>query len=212
MVSSVVALLVCASSVSLIPSVWADSCQSYTSLFGEYHPLDFCFLKHCCGSCSHRYCCNNDLLKLSKGAQELCPEWPRFEKKMNSIRIVAIIFGAVIPILICVGLLVCFVAPCCLFYKKCRTPRHQGQVVGTVTTVVNTPLQPGTPYGYQPSYPGYQAVPVHPGPGGLHNPVAPLPYMGSSGPMQPPYPCQAYGPPPNELSQPPFNPTYDPRS
>ncbi|XP_061730554.1 uncharacterized protein LOC133535088 [Nerophis ophidion] len=49
---------------------------------------------------------------------------PRFEKYAKRAVLLGSILGVVIPLIFCVGLVACFVAPCCFFYKKCRKGRN----------------------------------------------------------------------------------------
>lgn len=148
-----------------------------------------------------------------------------FGRGSNIAVLTGSILGAIFPILICVGLIICFVAPCCCFYKMCRKRHNRRHQTTTNTiTVVSTPLQPLSPAGYQPSYPGYQPVPFQPGHGGLSNPTAPPPsYWEATSPAhspvaftpgQPmhPFPGQPYAlsPQSDELAQPPYNPSYRP--
>ncbi|XP_041801292.1 leucine-rich repeat extensin-like protein 5 [Chelmon rostratus] len=145
-----------------------------------------------------------------------------YERQSSIVILLGSILGSVFPIILCVALIICCVAPCCLFYKKCRKGRNRRhQSVTNTTTVVNVPMQPLSPSGYQP---GYQPVPVQPGYGGPPFPTAPPPsYLEATDPArspaafssgQPMYPLpgQPYGPPPHldECEQPPYNPSYGP--
>ncbi|XP_007549210.1 protein shisa-5-like isoform X2 [Poecilia formosa] len=109
---------------------------------------------------------------------------------------VAIIIGEVIAIIICVCL-ICFVAPCCLFYKLCRKPRNQRQTV--VNTAANMPQPHYSPSGYQAQPPDYQGVAVDEGSTVPNTP--PPSYMESTSPS---YPAPFVPGPPNQPSTPPL--------
>ncbi|XP_014830477.1 PREDICTED: protein shisa-5-like [Poecilia mexicana] len=110
---------------------------------------------------------------------------------------VAIIIGEVIAIIICVCL-ICFVAPCCLFYKLCRKPCNQRQTVVT-NTAANMPQPHYSPSGYQAQPPDYQAVAVDEGSTVPNTP--PPSYMESTSPS---YPAPFVPGPPNQPSTPPL--------
>ncbi|XP_051271740.1 protein shisa-5 [Dicentrarchus labrax] len=217
MVSSVLSCLVCVLCVIVLPAVWADYCSSYWDTDGQYHDDQQCS-QYCCGNCNQKYCCNENKYRLTQGKQDRCSGRPSYAKNHIPM-LLGSILGTIFPIIFCVSLIVCCVAPCCLCYKKCR----KGQRPQTVATIVNLPQQPTSPSGYQPSYPGYQPVPVQPGYVGPPIPTAPPPsYMEATDPAYPPafsqgqlmypYSNQLYGPPPNihELDQLPYNPSYCP--
>ncbi|XP_070758859.1 protein shisa-5-like [Enoplosus armatus] len=227
MVSSVLSSLVCVLCVILLPAVWADYCSSYWDTDDFYHDTQQCVTQYCCGSCNKKYCCSETKYSLTEEEQEHCPERPYIQKRSRIAIILGSILGSVLPIVLCVGLIICCVAPCCLFYKKCRKRRNQrSRAVRNTTTVVNVPQQPLPASGYQPSYPGYQPVPVQPGHGGPPVPTAPPPsYLEATDPAHSPvafspghpmypFPSQPYAPPPHlgELAQPPYNPSYGPKS
>lgn len=142
-------------------------------------------------------------------------------KSRHIALIVGSVIGSLVPIIFCISLIICCVAPCCLCYKKCRKRRNQRQIA--VITTVNT-LHPVSPTGYQPSYPsGYHFVPTYEGPS---IPTAPPPsYLESTNPAystgvfshgQPMYMHQPSSEPHaelphlDELIQPPYNPSYGP--
>nr|XP_046239244.1 protein shisa-5-like isoform X2 [Scatophagus argus] len=225
MVSRTLSALVCVSSVILLPAVWADECSSYWDTDGFYHETQQCVSQYCCGDCNNRYCCNEKKYRLTQEKQESCPGGVSLGQKRKIAILLGSILGSIIPIIVCVGLIICCVAPCCLFYKKCRKGRNQRHQPGTTTTtaVYAAPQQPLSPSGYQPSYPGYQPVPVQPGYGGSPDPTAPPPsYLEATNPghssaaFSPghpmyPLPSQAWPPPhSDELAQPPYNPAYGP--
>lgn len=215
MVSRVLSSLVCVLCVILLPAVWADYCSSYRDMAGYSHDAQQCGSMYCCGDCNHKYCCSDWKQQLSQEKQQHCSGRPNYDKKNKIGTLLGSILGSVFPIILCVGLVICCVAPCCLFYKKCRKGRNQRN-----QTVVNVPNQPLSPFGNQPSHPGYQLTPTQPGFGGLPFPTAPPTYEVAD-PGRPPgaftpgmqvigYPGQPYAPPPNsnELAPLPYNPSY----
>lgn len=144
-------------------------------------------------------------------------------EKLDGSAILGIVLGTVVPIVVVlVCITICCVVPCCLCYKYCRKPRNQRQIVVT-NNVTNMPQPPHSPSGYQASVPGYQAVPHE----DSQLPSAPPPsYMECIGASYPPAPFQAGqvmypltppnqpgAPPlpPDEVVQPPFNPSYVPQ-
>ncbi|XP_044067537.1 protein shisa-5-like [Siniperca chuatsi] len=223
MVSSVLSSLVCVVCVILLPAVCADYCSSYWDTDGFYHDTQQCVTQDfCCGSCEKKHCCS---LKKYSLKQEGCAGSPSDKKKHYIAMLLGSILGTIFPIILCVGLIVCCVAPCCLFYKKCRKGRnHRNQTVLYTTAVDNAPQQPLFPSGYQPSYPGYQPVHVLPGYGGPAVPSAPPPsYLEATDPAYSPvaftpglpmypFPDQPYEPQPHpdKLAQLPYNPSYCP--
>lgn len=219
MMSRVLSSPVCVLGVILLPAVWAVTCSSYRDENGRYHASQTCYTLYCCGSCNKIYCCDEMSYRMTSYNQEMCSHRPKtLDKKKNIFLILGSILGSIFPLIFCVGLIVCCVAPCCLCYKKCRK-RQRSQT--SAMTVINVPQQPHSPSGYQPSYPGYQPVPVHPLPGGPPIPIAPPPYSEANDPLYPPgafsqgqpmypFPGQPYAPPPHshELQPLPFNPSY----
>ncbi|XP_019736807.1 protein shisa-5-like [Hippocampus comes] len=205
MVSAVLSIVIFGSCVIFLPSTWADGCSSYWDDSGIRRRDLQCGDIYCCGTCSNKYCCIEKTRQLS---QELCDDRPRFEKHFRSPILLVSILGAVIPIIFCVGLITCFVAPCCFLYKKCRKPRNSRRHPNVTTTYVVAPHQPASPPHHPPYHPNYQPVPVPPHYGGPAMPTAPVgpqPYMEAAPPAYPPG-----GPPPHldEHSQPPYNPAY----
>ncbi|XP_070693394.1 protein shisa-5-like [Pempheris klunzingeri] len=226
MVSSALYSLVCVVCVVLLPAVWADDCSSYRDADGYYHDSQQCLSpEFCCGNCNQKFCCTEKKYSLT---QESCPgSMSGYAKKTSTAVILGSIFGSIFLIILCI-VIVCCVAPCCLFYKKCRkgrSQRHQIVDVRNTTTAVYAPQQPLSPSGHQPSYPGYQPVPVQRGYGGYEGPpipTAPPPsYMEATDPALSPvafspgypmalFPNQPYAPSTHldELAQPPYNPSY----
>ncbi|XP_077386292.1 protein shisa-5-like [Festucalex cinctus] len=203
MVSPVLSIFVFVSCVIFLPATWAEDCSSYWDDSGVRRDGHECGNMFCCGTCGKKYCCAEKTRQLT---QELCDDWPRFEKHSRPVILLGSILGAVIPIIFCVGLITCFVAPCCLLYKKCRK-RNSRQRQNVTSTFVAAPHQPASPPQHQPSHPGYQPVPVPPHYGGPTVPTAPagLPgYMGGAPPVYTP----GLPPRPDQHSQPPYNPAY----
>ncbi|XP_040890124.1 protein shisa-5-like [Toxotes jaculatrix] len=223
MVWSVSSSLVCVLCVILLPAVWADICTSYRDEDGVYHGVQLCRFQYCCGNCQNKYCCSDQENQLSQKKQEDCPGRPVSAKQINIAAILGGIFATIILIILCVVLIICFLSPSCLFYKKCRKGHNQRRQTVTTTNVVNVPQQPLSPSVYQPSYPGYQPVPALHGYGGPPIPTAPPhSYLEASDPThfpapfldgQPMYPLQPPSALPShsdELAQPPYNPSYGP--
>uniref|UniRef100_A0A8D3DHD7 Shisa N-terminal domain-containing protein n=1 Tax=Scophthalmus maximus TaxID=52904 RepID=A0A8D3DHD7_SCOMX len=169
MVSTVASSLVCILCATRLPAVWADDCSSYWDGGGLYHDTRPCGTWYCCGDCNKKYCCFGQNKRLTQEKQEGCVVRSGKVKNVLVPYIVGGIFACVFPIVLCVGLIICFVCPCCVVYKKCRRRRNQ-QVAINTTTVINAPQQPLSP---QPSHPGYQPVPVLHGYGGQPTPTAP---------------------------------------
>ncbi|XP_068599032.1 protein shisa-5-like [Brachionichthys hirsutus] len=209
MVSNIFPILVCAACLIQLPAVWADYCYKYWHTDGYLFKTRLCD-KYCCGTCNKKYCCDDKKRRISEEMQDECTGGPLHEKTSKFAVILGIVTGVVVPVLFCVCLIICCMAPCCLCYKMCR--KRQNRAMTTTTTpVVNTPLQPLSPSGYQPSHPGYQPVPVHPVYWGPPNPTEPPPsYLEANSPIYPANPPNP-GKPPEELhgfSQPPYNPSY----
>ncbi|XP_022604036.1 protein shisa-5-like isoform X1 [Seriola dumerili] len=224
MVSSVLSSLVCVLCVILLPAVWADYCSSYRGTDGLYHDPLQCGSQYCCGDLNKIYCCSEQENRLFQENKE--GHFERLSRRPDIAAIIGSIATIIIPIFICVILIICCVCPCCLLYKKCRERRNGMQQTVITTTVVNPPQPPLTPFGYEPSHPGYQPVPVLHGYGGPPMPTAPPPsYLEATYPAhspvpypqgQPMYPLPPPGqnyPPPShldELVQMPYNPSYRP--
>ncbi|XP_034546903.1 cuticle collagen 2C-like [Notolabrus celidotus] len=160
---------------------------------------------YCCGTCTQMGCCSDRRYRISKEDQEACYGGSTSDKRNKLSTLLGSILGSVLPVLLCVGLVICCVAPCCLFYKKCRKGRNQN---AGHPNVINLPQRPHNPA--QPTNPGYQPVPVQPGYGGPSGPPA---YHGGNpgafSPGQPMYPLpnQPYANP-GGMSQPAYNPAY----
>ncbi|XP_038551516.1 protein shisa-4-like [Micropterus salmoides] len=141
-------ILVC---VILLPAVWAGYCSSYWDTDGFFYETQQCRTEFCCGRCNNKYCCSEKKYHLTLEQQEAC--LASNPKKSNLAVLLGSILGCVIPIVLCVALVICFVAPCCLLYKKFRKgPDQRNRTVRNSTTVVNSAQQPLSPFGYQPGY------------------------------------------------------------
>ncbi|XP_034388363.1 protein shisa-5-like [Cyclopterus lumpus] len=177
----------------LLPAVWADNCSDYEGSNGYHHQDQQCGSQYCCGNCERKYCCSNKTQRLSQEEEHKCSGSSSdlgtkslFAKRLGSV------IGRILPFM----LIICCVAPCCFFFKKCRIGRNQSpQIVMTSYTpaVHNLPEQSLSLYGYQPAYRGYQLVPSQPGYG-------PPPYMETNaftaGIPIVSFPGQPYAPPP----------------
>ncbi|XP_023140406.2 protein shisa-4-like [Amphiprion ocellaris] len=215
--SNVLSSLVCILCVVVVPAVWAEYCTSYTDWNGVSHRTQQCSMSYyCCGDCTYKYCCRDQTQRITQSQQERCSSRPgvNTNKTNRPGVLLGSILGSVFPIILCVGLIICCVAPCCLCYKKCRKGGNRTH------TVVQPPVQPHSPGGYQPDYPGYHPVPgfgdpMPPAPPPYSNPGYPHPAPYNPGmPMYPLNPHQVYAEPPqsDEHVQPPYNPSYDPNS
>nr|XP_061794270.1 protein shisa-4-like isoform X2 [Nerophis lumbriciformis] len=202
MVSLVLSIVLFVPCFAQIPTTWADDCTSYLDKSGVRHDGARCGHMHCCGECDTKFCCSDHTQRLTREDQERCDERPRFEKYAKRAVLWGSILGVVIPLIFCVGLVACFVAPCCFFYKKCRKGRNSQRQNVPTTTFVSIPHQPPPPaQHYPPSQPGYQAVPVQPG-YGIPTAPPPPPYV-PAGHQQPAPPSD-----PGQHPQPPYNPSY----
>ncbi|XP_029991288.1 protein shisa-5-like [Sphaeramia orbicularis] len=180
---------------------------------GNYVESVKCGWNHCCGSCKVRYCCDDNYLLLTQEQQERCPESNAKMKSKNIGTLTGAIIGAVLLLLLIVLVIICCVVPCCLCYKWRK--RRQRNTVNT-TTVIHVPASV-PPAQYQPSYPGYQSVPLQPG-STMSFPTAPPSYLEATDPscssppvdhgQMPPYPVHPQ--PTDERIQLPYNPAYCP--
>ncbi|XP_065810762.1 protein shisa-4-like [Labrus bergylta] len=213
MVSGVWSSLVVVLCGILLPAVFAEYCSSFTGTNGYYYEKQQCDNHYCCGTCSQMYCCDDRSYRITQDEQYYCTgSTSNNDKRSKLATLLGSILGSVLPVLLCVGLVICCVAPCCLFYKKCRKRNNQRQ---PNATVIHTPQQPNSPS----RQPGYQPVPVQPGFGGMPNPNAPPPYYGGNpappsapfSPGQPMYPIQPNIPPayPGLFTQPAYNPSHN---
>ncbi|XP_037535741.1 protein shisa-4-like [Nematolebias whitei] len=206
MVSGFWSGVLCVFCLVVVQAVWADDCTSYWNANGYFSEAQQC-VKYCCGDCRNKYCCKNKKDSLTEGEQQQC--------LTNSIGlIVGATLAVVIPVIICVALIICYVSPSCLIYKRCRKRRTQRQIA-----VTNTPQPPLSTSGHQPAYGDYQSVPVYEDP---PIPSAPPPsYLEITEPAysqipedQPSHPLsQPQSPPPysDALEHLPFNPSYEPQ-
>ncbi|XP_059184845.1 protein shisa-5-like [Centropristis striata] len=216
MVSRVSPSLVCVLCVILLPAVWADYCASYRDKNGYTHDAVQCHPYFCCGDCTNRQCCNQKTYYISQAQQEHCSGRGGSEKKSRLATLLGSILGSIFPILLCVGLVICCVAPCCLFYKKCRKGRGRAAPENAIYNVPQPPHNPQPhPSGYPSSHPGYQPVPAQPGFGGLPFPQAPPSYGDPNNPPVAypmfPLPGRQYAEPPpkaDEEAPLPYNPAY----
>uniref|UniRef100_A0A3P8S7E5 Shisa N-terminal domain-containing protein n=1 Tax=Amphiprion percula TaxID=161767 RepID=A0A3P8S7E5_AMPPE len=88
----------------------AKYCTSYTDWNGVSHRTQQCSMSYyCCGDCTYKYCCRDQTQRITQSQQE-----------RSCFNQDTLILGSVFPIILCVGLIICCVAPCCLCYKKCR--------------------------------------------------------------------------------------------
>ncbi|CAN9511814.1 unnamed protein product [Ophioblennius macclurei] len=218
MVSSATLAICCVLCVAVVPLARADYCKSYVDGYGVRHNSQQCGMEYCCGDCNRKYCCGDYRYQITEQEQNRCSDRPTLSKPSRIATILGSVLGSLLPILFCVGLVICCVAPCCYCYKKCRKGNRQPT---TPNTIVIPPRPHAGPSGPQPPYPGQQPYPGHPTypgyqpvPGfGLHSASAPPSYMESTQVPaaftegQPSYPLQP--PQSNELAQPPFNPSYE---
>uniref|UniRef100_A0A8C4GNN2 Shisa N-terminal domain-containing protein n=1 Tax=Dicentrarchus labrax TaxID=13489 RepID=A0A8C4GNN2_DICLA len=138
-------------------SVISDYCSSYWDTDGQYHDDQQCS-QYCCGNCNQKYCCNENKYRLTQGKQDRCSGRCASLSMIQRLRHVQDIIGS-------------------LFSNQTQSLT----LPSAVATIVNLPQQPTSPSGYQPSYPGYQPVPVQPGYVGPPIPTAPPPsYMEAS--------------------------------
>ncbi|KAJ0068468.1 hypothetical protein NL108_008415 [Boleophthalmus pectinirostris] len=229
MASALSSFVVLALVVVFTPCIFAlfdDDCESYTDISGVYHSRQLCGFQFCCGTCFNRYCCQDNIWRLSEKRQDDCT----FIHSGGSV--VPMVLGIGAFVFISLIFILCCVCPCCCLYKACRRPRP---VVATTThtTVISStpqsyPQQPAaTPQPYQAAqYAPYQPIPVQPGYGaqpmpyqgapyvpgppptyqeatGPSYPAAPMPYSQAAfTPGQPPYPLQPPGPSPSHPPQP----------
>ncbi|KAM9859522.1 protein shisa-4-like [Aulostomus maculatus] len=203
---SVIVLVLCA---FLAPCMCDrdNVCNAYTDSSSTYHPSEMCLRGFCCGSCYHRYCCQDTFWRFPEDEQEDCVNI--FSRYSSPAPMIIGITGFIIFLLI---VICCCVCPCCCLYKMCRKPQP---VVATTTLVTNLPQQypqqptvtPGQPQQYQGAqYPPYQPVPVQPGYGSQ-----PVPQVYGPQPMPAgPYQGQPFtaGPPPTyqEATSPAYPP------
>ncbi|XP_028262541.1 protein shisa-4-like isoform X2 [Parambassis ranga] len=217
MVSRCFSGFVCVLFVFVVPTVWATFCHSYWDKAGYFHDIQPCFM-FCCGDCTHRYCCSDRKDRLTKENQDLCLARSAPSKiNKNPVLVVGSILGTLFPFIICVGMIICCLAPCCWCYKNCRKGRRRRHTAVVNTTVVHALPEPSSPEyrlpysAYQPSYPGHVGAPVPTAPppsyqesmNQAHSPVNFSQGQVMYNPHQ--HPSQLYS---DECVQPPFNPSY----
>nr|XP_056720331.1 protein shisa-5 [Euleptes europaea] len=219
----------------LLPGGFCENCTAYKDSDGHLNSEKPC-LEFCCGTCTSRYCCSNELHKLDEDVQLMCNamsestleesvmgEAMKFRSDFddwNAARDTSfgtfVAVGVTLFVLFVVTVILCFTCSCCCLYKACRRPPAARPIITTTTatTVVQVPYpqQPGMAPGYHGGYhTGYSPVPVQPQPGA---PAAPYPTQ-----YPPPYPMQPAGPPAYHETmagagasyptvQPPYNPAY----
>ncbi|KAK5872693.1 hypothetical protein PBY51_013370 [Eleginops maclovinus] len=193
MATGLPSVVVLALFVILAPScsAWDNKCLAF-----DDQPFQKCRKGFCCGSCSHKYCCEDYILRLTEDEQDLCSH----SSPLN------LVFGIGSFITILLIIICCCVCPCCCLYKTCR---KQTPVIATTThtTVVSAAPhqypqqqtssgQPQTYQGgqYQPYHhvavqPGYGAQPApqgygaQPGPQGYGAQPGPQGYAAQPGPQ-----------------------------
>ncbi|XP_013768099.1 protein shisa-4-like [Pundamilia nyererei] len=162
MPSSILSSLVCVLCVVVVPAAWADHCHSYWDTNGVFHDTQECE-KYCCGDCRTKYCCSDIKYNFTEEKQELC--FRRSARVKRSYHVEYVGIGVPIPILVCMGLIICCVTRCCCC--RCRTskkknPRREIIMLTTVYQPVPaaTPMLTTPPPSYQESAPFTQLQPM----------------------------------------------------
>lgn len=130
-----------------------ESCLSFVDTYGVTHDAEKCN-KYCCGTCNLRYCCKDKPKQLNQescsGSLARCglvfnlffvmQMWVEIKAFFHYFNcstsqiglIVGIAVGSLI-LLLCVVLIICCLAPCCLCYMKCRKRPTERQISKLVT-------------------------------------------------------------------------------
>ncbi|XP_032368779.1 uncharacterized protein LOC116687459, partial [Etheostoma spectabile] len=172
----------------LVLHVTADYCSSYWETDGYYHDTQLCGSRYGLGNCNRKYRCSEH--RLTEEKRERCTSpGLAMTKKSHVSNLLGSILGPIFPSILCLGLIICCVAPCSTrrwptlsqsTNHKILVPYLQTKGCLQLTssckkntlTIVNVPQQPLAPSGHQP---GYQPVPAQTGYGGLPFPTAPAP-------------------------------------
>ncbi|TNN82178.1 hypothetical protein EYF80_007546 [Liparis tanakae] len=165
---------------SFITSHCAGYCGGYEGSNGYRQEAQDCGSQYCCGNCERKYCCSNITQHLS---QEV--NCSGSTSDLGTTRLLGNRLGSIMGRILPIVLVICCVAPCCFFFKKCRIGDNQSssQIMLTSYTPVgeNVPEQSlSHPYGYQPAYRGYQRVPAEPHYESRPTLAAPPPYTEST--------------------------------
>uniref|UniRef100_A0AAQ5Z9H2 Shisa N-terminal domain-containing protein n=1 Tax=Amphiprion ocellaris TaxID=80972 RepID=A0AAQ5Z9H2_AMPOC len=135
----------------------AEYCTSYTDWNGVSHRTQQCSMSYyCCGDCTYKYCCRDQTQRITQSQQERSCFNQDTLPGVNTNKtnrpgvLLGSILGSVFPIILCVGLIICCVAPCCLCYKKCRkggNRTHTGRPQVWLYGDGENPVTPGVVFG-----------------------------------------------------------------